>query len=51
MSGDAQMRRLCGVGGFTLYFAKPGEFVEPGFHLWTGKRHRRVLPLPRKERS
>lgn len=46
---DALMKRLFGVGRFVLYYARPGVFLHPGFHLWTGSRHVRVLPLPRRQ--
>jgi hypothetical protein len=30
-----------------LYFAGSKRFTHPGIHLWTGKRHIRILPLPK----
>lgn len=44
---EALMRRLVTVGRFRLYYADRRTFLEPGFHLWTGKRHIRVLPIPK----
>lgn len=41
------MHRVAKLGYFKLYYAKRSVFRHPGFHLWTGKRHIRVFPLPR----
>lgn len=33
-----------------IYYANRSWFVKPGVYFWTGKRHLRVLPLPRRPR-
>lgn len=33
-----------------LYYANRRWFTHPGLHLWTGKRHVRILPSPRRRR-
>lgn len=40
------MHRVARLGRFKLYYANRHRFVHPGFHLWTGTRHIRLLPLP-----
>lgn len=41
------MKRLFGVGKFILFWAERKRFTHPGIHLWTGKRHIRLLAVPR----
>lgn len=41
------MHRLARLGRFKLYYANRRVFLSPGFHLWTGERHVRVLPIPK----
>lgn len=30
-----------------VYWAKRGVFERPGLWIWTGRRNRRILPVPR----
>lgn len=41
------MHRVVGLGRFKLYYANRRTFVSPGFYLWTGKQHVRLLPIPK----
>jgi hypothetical protein len=45
------MKPLGRLFGLKWYWASPRErFVYPGIHVWTGERHVRVLPLPKRRR-
>ena len=46
MGVSSPMRKIGKVGRFSLYYAERGRFVNPGYVLWTGRRHVRVWPLP-----
>ena len=49
MSGHSLMKLLFTVGKFRFYWAERGHFLYPGLHVWTGKRHRRLLAVPKPE--
>jgi hypothetical protein len=34
-------------GRYKLYLARGAQFFNPGVYLWTGKRHRLLLPFQR----
>lgn len=43
------MQPLGRLGRFRFYWASPRLwFSHPGLYVWTGKRHRRLLPLRRR---
>ena len=41
-------RKKYGAPRVALFWAERGTFTAPGLHLWTGSRHVRILPLPRR---
>lgn len=46
--GASPMTPVVTIGRFRLFYAERSRFTYPGLHLWTGSRHVRVLPLPRR---
>lgn len=48
---SSPMHHVASLGRFKLYYAHraPSCFEKPGLHLWTGKRHRYVLRLPKRK--
>jgi hypothetical protein len=41
------MRKVGHVGRFPLYWASRKRFKYEGLHIWTGRRHVRLIPLNR----
>lgn len=50
MPVEAAMQFLGELDGKKCYWAKPGEFVQPGFYFWDGQSNVHV-PLDLKERA
>jgi hypothetical protein len=48
MCCSSPMKHLFTVGRFKFYYANRSRFKYPGIHLWTGIKHIRILPLPKK---
>lgn len=48
---EAPMKPLWRGRKFSLYLARRGRFVYPGVYLWTGSRHRRIVPFSQKTAS
>lgn len=48
MNVERKMTPLGRLGRFRLYYAERRGFAKPGLHLWTGKQHVRILPLPKR---
>lgn len=47
MSASSPMKPLFKLGRFSFYWAERRWFTRPGVHVWTGKRHVRILPFRR----
>ena len=41
---DSPMQHLFDLGRLRFYYAERQQFLMPGIHCWTGKRHRWILP-------